>query len=75
VTSLSPEQDAAIGQLETVARKIEKHERESEKRAAALRRERADAIARCLAAKVPKSKTAAAAGIHRSRLYVLLDER
>lgn len=69
MTNLSADQLAAIESLEAIADELRRHEAE----AAEFRADRTRAIQAALAAGVPKQKVAAAAGVHRSRLYALLD--
>lgn len=69
--NLSPEQLVALEGLEDVAREL----RQMDAQADDIRTDRNRAIQRALDAGVPKSKVAAAAGVHRSRLYALLGER
>ena len=68
--NLTKAQERRLRTLETHAQRIDK----GEDKLRALRDRRAELIRAALDEGIPKTKIAAAVGVHRSRLYALLDD-
>jgi len=68
--NLTKAQERRLKTLETHAKRID----QGEAKLRALRDRRAELIRAALDEGIPKTKVAEAVGVHRSRLYALLDE-
>lgn len=70
MTKLSAQQKDALEYIEAIAEDLGRWEAETE----VLRDRRVQYMRKAIEDGIPKSKVAAAAGIHRSRLYALLTD-